>query len=197
MAAHTVPNVWRRGHRSTTAAFGAFGFYVMEFVRTVKHPKPCGHTQYEFNAFGTIPSTRAIPHCRRGHPRLRTSSSALHEALEADCREVTILRMFSDVRTRAIRESSGSFPGRRRPPMPLHRFCFARGRFGSHNTQCWRPGTSNPAILPFPGSRRPPGFSTSRIPPPRGKVAWFVPPHDGDTQQYETVVARHDGKRVR
>ena len=54
----------------------------------IRRPKPYGHVQYEFDAFGTIPFHTCLPITADGaHPRLQNIVVASHEALEADCRE--------------------------------------------------------------------------------------------------------------
>jgi len=64
----TVRTCGRRRHRR----YGGFGPSGLchGFV-DIKHPKPYGHTQYEFNAFGMILSTRAILIADAAHPRLQ------------------------------------------------------------------------------------------------------------------------------
>jgi hypothetical protein len=168
--------------------FGAFGFYVMD-LSDISHPKPYGHTQYEFNAFGTIPFHTCYPLISdAGHPRLQNIVVAVHEALEADCREVYHTPYVLDVKNPRNPKIIGFFPRPAAPPdAPYTDFCFARGRFGSHNTQCWlAPGTSNPAIIAiawFNAGLR--VFDLSNPAAPQ-EVAWFVPPHDGDINKYET-----------
>jgi hypothetical protein len=84
----TVPKRVEDGGTVGYGGFGAFGFYVMD-LSDIKHPKPYGHTQYEFNAFGTIPFHTCYPLIAdAAHPRLQNIVVALHEAIEADCREV-------------------------------------------------------------------------------------------------------------
>ena len=78
----------------------------------------------------------------------------------------------------------GFFPRPVAPPdAPYTDFCFARGRFGSHNTQCWlAPGASHPEIIAISwfnaGVRI---FDISNPTAPK-EVAWFVPPRDGRYQ---------------
>ncbi len=80
----------------------------------------------------------------------------------------------------------GFFPRPAAPSdAPYTDFCFARGRFGSHNTQCWlAPGTSNPTIIVIAwfnaGVRV---FDISNPTEPK-EVAWFVPPLEGEIDNY-------------
>ena len=184
----TVPKRVEDGGTVGYGGFGAFGFYVMD-LSDIKHPKPYGHTQYEFNAFGTIPFHTCYPLLAdAAHPRLQNIVVAVHEALEADCREVYHTPYVLDVKDPRDPKIIGFFPRPAAPPdAPYTDFCFARGRFGSHNTQCWlAPGTSNPAIIAIAwfnaGIRI---FDLSNPIAPK-EVAWFVPPHDGDINKYET-----------
>jgi hypothetical protein len=184
----TVPKRVEDGGTVGYGGFGAFGFYVMDLT-DIKHPKPYGHTQYEFNAFGTIPFHTCYPLIAdAAHTRQQNIVVALHEALEADCREVYHTPYVLDVKDPRDPKIIGFFPRPAAPPdAPYTDFCFARGRFGSHNTQCWlAPGTSNPAIIAiswFNAGLR--VFDLSNPTAPK-EVAWFVPPHDGDINKYET-----------
>jgi hypothetical protein len=63
----------------------------------------------------------------------------------------------------------------------------ARGRFGSHNTQCWlAPGVSRPEIIAITwfnaGIRV---FDLSNPTAPK-EVGYFVPPHEGEIDNYES-----------
>jgi len=184
----TVPKRVEDGGTVGYGGFGAFGFYVMD-LSDIKHPKPYGHAQYEFNAFGTIPFHTCYPLISdAAHPRLQNIVVALHEAIEADCREVYHTPYVLDVKDPRNPKIIGFFPRPAAPPdAPYTDFCFARGRFGSHNTQCWlAPGTSNPAIIAiswFNAGLR--VFDLSSPAAPK-EVAWFVPPRDGDINKYET-----------
>jgi len=184
----SVPKRVEDGGTAGYGGFGAFGFYVMD-LSDIKHPKPYGHIQYEFDTFGTIPFHTCYPVIAdAAHPQLQNKVVAVHEAVEADCRENYHTPYMMDVADPRNPKIIGFFP---RPAAPLDApytdFCFARGRFGSHNTQCWlAPGTSNPAIVVvtwFNAGVR--VFDISDPSAPK-EVAWFVPPRDGDINQYET-----------
>ena len=184
----SVPKRVEDGGTAGYGGFGAFGFYVMD-LSDIKHPKPYGHIQYEFDTFGTTPFHTCYPVIAdAAHPQLQNKVVAVHEAVEADCRENYHTPYMMDVADPRNPKIIGFFP---RPAAPLDApytdFCFARGRFGSHNTQCWlAPGTSNPAIVVvtwFNAGVR--VFDISDPSAPK-EVAWFVPPRDGDINQYET-----------
>ncbi len=184
----SVPKRVEDGGTVGYGGFGAFGFYVMD-LSDIKHPKPYGHMQYEFDTFGTIPFHTCYPVIAdAAHPRLQNKVVAVHEALEADCRENYHTPYMMDVADPRNPKIIGFFPRPAAPPdAPYTDFCFARGRFGSHNTQCWlAPGTSNPAIVIIAwfnaGVRV---FDISNPTEPK-EVAWFVPPRDGDINKYES-----------
>ncbi len=105
----------------------------------IKNPKPYGHMQYEFDTFGTIPFHTCYPVIAdAAHPRLMNKMVVVHEALEADCRENYHTPYMMDVKDPKNPKIIGFFPRPVAPPdAPYTDFCFARGRFGSHNTQCW------------------------------------------------------------
>jgi hypothetical protein len=184
----TVPRRVEDGGTVGYGGFGAFGMYVMD-LSDIKHPKPFGKVQYEFDAFGTIPFHTCYPVITdAAHPKLQNIVVALHEAIEADCREVYHTPYVVDVKDPKNPKIIGFFPRPAAPPdAPYADFCMARGRFGSHNTQCWlAPGASKPNIMAvswFNAGLR--VFDISEPTQPK-EVAWFVPPRDGDINKFES-----------
>jgi hypothetical protein len=184
----SVPTRVEDGGTLGYGGFGAFGMYVMDLTDITK-PKPLGKVQYEFNALGTIPFHTCYPVISdAAHPGLQGLVVATHEALEADCREVYHTPYVVDVKDPRNPKILALFPRPVAPPdAPYSDFCFARGRFGSHNTQCWlAPGASRPgfiAITWFNAGIR--IFDLSNPAAPK-EVAWFVPARDGDINNYES-----------
>jgi hypothetical protein len=184
----SVPKRVEDGGNLGYGGFGAFGMYVLD-LSDIKHPKPIGHVQYEFNALGTIPFHTVYPVLAdSAHPRLQNMMIGLHEALEADCREVYHTPYMIDVKDPRNPKIVGLFPKPQAPPdAPYNDFCLARGRFGSHNSQCWlAPGISKPEIFAaawFNAGVR--VFDISNPIAPK-EVAYFVPPHEGQINNYES-----------
>jgi hypothetical protein len=168
--------------------FGAFGMYAMD-LSDPKHPKPLGHTQYEFDTFGTIPFHTCLPILPDpAHPQLAGMMACTHEAVEADCRENYHTPYMVDIRDPKNPKIVGMFPRPVAPEgAPYSDFCFARGRFGSHNTQCLvQPGTSRAnfmAMTWFNAGVRIFDISNPREPK---EVAYFVPPRDGEIENFES-----------
>ena len=182
----SVPKRVEDGGTVGYGGFGAFGMYALD-LSDIKHPKPYGHVQYEFDTFGTIPFHTCLPITSDGaHPRLQNLVVAAHESVEADCRENYHTPYVIDVKDPRNPRIIGLFPRPAAPPdAPYTDFCFARGRFGSHNTHCWlQPGAAKPNIVAMTwfnaGLRL---FDISDPTAPK-EVAWFVPPRDGEIDKY-------------
>jgi hypothetical protein len=184
----SVPKRVEDGGTVGYGGFGAFGLYCMD-LSDIKHPKPYGSVQYEFNAFGTIPFHTVLPVVSdAAHPRLQNLLVCTHEALEADCREVYHTPYVVDVKDPRNPKIVGFFPRPQAPPdAPYTDFCFARGRFGSHNTQCLvQPGSSKPNFIAMSWFNAGVRIFDISDPTHPKEVAWFVPPRDGDLDKYET-----------
>jgi hypothetical protein len=184
----TVPKRVEDGGTVGYGGFGAFGMYVMD-LSDIRHPKPYGHVQYEFDTFGTIPFHTCLPITTdAAHPRLQNIVVATHEAVEADCRENYHTPYVIDVKDPRNPKIIGFFPRPAAPPdAPYTDFCFARGRFGSHNTHCWlQPGAAKPNIVAMTWFNA--GIRIFDISDPTApkEVAWFVPPRDGEMDKFES-----------
>lgn len=184
----SVPRRVEDGGNVGYGGFGAFGMYCMD-LSDIKNPKPLGHVQYEFNPLGDIPFHTCYPVIAdAAHPRLRNLVVATHEALEADCRSPYHTPYVVDVRDPRNPKIIGFFPRPKAPEdAPYTDFCFARGRFGSHNTQCWlAPGQSKANIVAISFFNA--GIRVFDISDPTApkEVAWFVPPRTGEMEDYES-----------
>lgn len=182
----TVPKRVEDGGNVGYGGFGAFGMYAMD-LSDIRHPKPYGHVQYEFDTFGTIPFHTCLPITADGaHPRLQNIVVASHEALEADCRENYHTPYVVDVKDPRNPKIIGLFPRPAAPPdAPYNDFCLARGRFGSHNTNCWlQPGAAKPNIVAMTWFNAGVRIFDISDPTAPKEVAWFVPPRDGEMDNY-------------
>ncbi|MEQ1946212.1 MAG: hypothetical protein ABL995_03435 [Bryobacteraceae bacterium] len=184
----SVPKRVEDGGTVGYGGFGAFGMYVMDLSDITK-PKPYGHVQWEFDAMGTIPFHTCYPVTPDARfPRLSNLVIGVPEALEADCREIYHTPYVVDVKDPRNPKIIGLFPRPAAPPdAPYNDFCMARGRFGSHNTQCWlAPGGSRSNLIAMSwfnaGVRL---FDISNPTAPK-EVAWFVPPTSGQINDYES-----------
>ena len=184
----SVPKRVEDGGTVGYGGFGAFGMYCM-VISDIKNRKPYGHMQYEFNPIGDIPFHTCFPVIAdAAHPQLANKVVATHEILEADCRSPYHTPYVVDVKDPRNPKIIGFFPRPAAPPdAPYSDFCFARGRFGSHNTQCWlAPGAAKANIMVIAWFNA--GVRVFDIANPTApkEIAWFVPPRDGDIAKYET-----------
>ncbi|PYR24309.1 MAG: hypothetical protein DMF92_22920 [Acidobacteria bacterium] len=184
----TVPKRVEDGGTVGYGGFGAFGMYVMDLTDITK-PKPYGKVRYEYETIGGIPFHTCHPVIAdAAHPRLQNIVIGIPETIQADCREPYKIPYVVDVKDPRNPRIIGFFPRPVAPPdAPYSDFCFARGRFGSHNTQCWlAPGAAHPEIMAITwfnaGIRV---FDLSNPLAPK-EVAWFVPPRDGEIDKYES-----------
>jgi hypothetical protein len=182
----SVPKRVEDGGTVGYGGWGAFGMYAID-LRDIKHPKPYGHVRYEFDTFGTIPFHTVLPIISDpAHPRLANLLACTHESLEADCRENYHTPYMVDVKDPRNPKIIGLFPRPAAPPdAPYTDFCFARGRFGSHNTQCLiQPGAPKPNIVAMTWFNAGVRIFDITDPTQVKEIAWFVPPRDGDINEY-------------
>ncbi len=184
----TVPRRVEDGGTIGYGGFGHFGMYVMDLSDITK-PRPLGKVSWEFETIGGLPYHTVYPvHEDPRAPRLRNLVIGVPETVQPDCREPYKTPYVIDVSNPRAPRIIGLFPRPKAPKeAPYTDFCFARGRFGSHNTQAWvAPGTPRPELIAITyfvaGVRL---FDLSDPTAPR-EVAWYVPPRDGEIEKYET-----------
>lgn len=188
-SSHGGPSVPRRvedGGNVGYGGFGHFGMYVFDFT-DIRKPKVFGKVRWEFETIGGIPYHTCYPVIAdAAHPRLQGLVIGVPETVQPDCREPFKPAQVIDVNDPRSPRVIGLFPRPVAPTdAPYSDFCFARGRFGTHNIQPWlAPGRSRPEIVVMTyfnaGIRI---FDISEPTQPR-EVAWFVPPRESDISNY-------------
>jgi hypothetical protein len=186
--APTVPKRVEDGGNIGYGGFGAFGMYVFDFT-DIKKPKTFGRVSHELEALGGIPFHTCYPIVSdAAHPRLQNLLLGIFESLESDCREPFHTSYVIDVKDRANPKIIGLFPRPMPDPAaPYRDFCYARGRFSSHNVQAWvAPGAMRPEIVALSYFNA--GIRIYDISNPTNpkEVAYFVPPRDGQMDQWES-----------
>jgi hypothetical protein len=169
--------------------FGHFGMFVLD-LSDIRHPKPIGRVTHPLEGMGGIPYHTIYPviaNSRR--PQLQDLVIAVFESLEADCREPFHTSYVINVKDPRNPKIIGLFPRPVPPPdAPYTDFCFARGRFSSHDIQSWlAPGLMRPefvALTYFNAGIRIYDISHPNEP---NEVAWFVPARDGNMPPNGTV----------
>jgi len=184
----TVPKRVEDGGTIGYCPMGHFGMYTLDLT-DIKHPKPIGRMTYELEALGGIPYHSIYPVIAdAAHPQLQNLMITMFESLESDCREPWHTPYVVDVKDPRNAKVIGLFP-RPEPAKdaPYSDFCFARGRFSSHNIQAWAaPGVQKPnfvAMTYFNAGVQ--IFDISNPTEPK-RIAYFVPPRRGDINDWET-----------
>jgi hypothetical protein len=190
-SAHGAPVVPKRiedGGRYGFGGFGAFGMYVFDFS-DVRKPRVVGRAHWPFEPRGGIPFHTIHPVLAdEAHPRLRNIIVTTAETLYADFREPYHTPHVVDISDPRKPRVIAQFPRPEAPEgAPYPDFALARGRFGSHNTQAWvAPGKARPEFMAISFFNA--GIRIFDISDPREprEVAWFVPPHTGELDDYES-----------
>ncbi len=170
------------------AGMGHFGMYTLD-ISDIAHPKPVHRLAYELEAMGGIPhhTIYQIPN-DPAYPRLQNLYISVFECLETDCREPWHTSYVIDATNPRAPKIIGTFPRPMPDPAaPYTDFCFARGRFSSHNIQpLMAPGKARPdfvALTYFSAGVRIYDISDPTSPK---EVAYFVPGAVGDINQWES-----------
>jgi hypothetical protein len=167
--------------------WGHFGMYVHNLA-DIRKPKVYGKVTHPLEALGGIPYHHVVPLTAspESAPILGHLVVAIPEALEADCREPFHTSYIIDVKKPDDPQIIGLFP-RPTPPAdaPYKDFAMARGRFSSRVMQHWiAPGKARPNVVALSylnaGIRL---FDIANPTRPK-EVAYFVPPRDGDIDDY-------------
>lgn len=186
--AASAPRRVEDGARFIPAEFGHYGFAVLD-LEDITQPKLAAQLQYDHEVRGSIPYHTLYPiHPSTSHPQLNNMIVALPEPIQADCREEQRLPRMIDMSDPYNPKVVGLFPRPKAPEnAPYADFCMARGRFGTHNCQPWlAPGEARPEFFAcawFVAGIRIHDLTNPREP---REVAWFVPGHSGDIEDYDS-----------
>jgi len=198
-SAHGGPTVPKRVEDGGKVGFGGFGHFGMVIfdLSDIKNPKPYSIANWQFETIGGIPHHTCYPIIApRGH-RLENIVVSIPEAHMADCREPYKPQHLIDVSDLRNPKFISQFD-RPTPPKeaPYSDFCLSRGRFATHNIQCWvAPGTARPEIVVttwFNAGIRVHDLSDPLRPK---EIAYFIPPRGGKIEEYESWF-RGDAERV-
>jgi len=188
-ASHGGPSVPKRvedGGNVGYGGFGHFGMMVFDFTDITK-PKLFGKARWDFETLGSIPYHTCYPVISDNNPRLRGLVIGVPETVLPDCREPFKPAQIIDVRDPRNPRIIGLFPRPVAPPnAPYSDFCFARGRFGTHNIMNWvAPGTSRPEFVSMTYFNA--GVRTFDISDPTQpkETAWFVGARKSELENYQ------------
>ncbi len=189
--AHCAPAVPKRiedGGRYGYGAHGAFGFVVYDFAEPA-NIKAAAQFLYDQETPGGIPYHTVLPLIgTKAFPKFGNYVIGVAETIQADCREPVRFPRVLDVSNPNKPRIVGFFP-RPMPPKdaPYADFCFARGRFGTHNCQSWvAPGTARPEMFTCAWDVAGARVHDLSDPTDIKEVAWYVPARDGNIEEYST-----------
>ena len=188
-SSHGAPSVPVRvedGGKYGYGGFGHFGMITFDFS-DIENPKPLSTLLWDNEAIGGIPYHTVFP-VVDGNGQFTNIIIGIPEAIEPDCREPYKPVQVIDVSDPRKPEIISLF---RRPvapeDAPYNDFCLSRGRFGTHNSQCFiAPGASNPNIVAtthFNAGVRITDISDRNKP---REVSWFLPPRGGEIEDYHS-----------
>ncbi len=182
----TVPRRVEDGGNIGYGGFGHFGMMIFDFTDITK-PQLFSEVRWEYETMGSIPYHTCYPVISESNPRLQGLVIGVPETVLPDCREPYKPPQIIDVRDPRNPRIIGLFPRPVAPKdAPYTDFCFARGRFGTHNIFPWvAPGTSRPefvAMACFNSGHRVYDISDPTRPK---EVAWFVGARKSSLDNYE------------
>ncbi len=199
MARSPCPSASRTAERSAMAGL-ARSACTLWICRTSRTPQALrAHVNMSSMRFGTIPFHTCYPlNADAAHPRLhehsgrgarsarsglpRELSHAVHDGREGSAQPENRRRCFRVQRRRKVRRTATSASR-------------AAALVRTTRNAGWRPGTERPEIMVHRlVRRRTCEFSICPIPLAPKEVAWFVPPRDGEIENYDILVAGHDGE---
>jgi hypothetical protein len=187
--APTVPKRVEDGGTLGYGGFGHFGMYIFDFSDITK-PKVVARVTHQLEAMGGIPWHTCYPTLDSDptNPQLKNLVIGVFESLEADCREPYHTSYVVDVKNPRSPKIIGLFPRPEAPPgAPYDDFCQARGRFSAHNIQSWlAPGVPRNSFVAFTYFNAGVRIYDIRNPQEPQEVAYFVPPRDGEMNDFES-----------